>query len=187
MDLYRCGADEATLAALGLVTANFAAIENAMEMAISLMLMPPRRDTDTDLSFAARATIVTAEMSFRQLIFAFASLYREVFPSEVDSAFERLCSKLHQSEGRRNQLTHSFYAKSADGSAVIRRKTTAKDGLNWQTEEVTATSIREFVESLPALAQATHHIVLTKLLTPELRAALLGESIGEVALGSGDE
>ncbi len=173
MRTYATDADPLLLTALGTATANFSALERSLETAIALMLLPAQRDIAGDIDFSVRAQIVTAEMSYRQLISAFASLFRHLFPNAVDGDFDDICRSLHNVGNRRNQLIHSSYVLDATAGQVVRQKVTAKNvGLRTRVEVLSSNDILEFANSLPTLAQRIHYIVLEQLLSPELRSVL---------------
>jgi len=119
-------ADGRLLSALGAVMVDFSMLDAALQLAISLMMMPQTSDIVAGLDAAKKNLIVTAEMSFKQRVYAFASLYRHRWQEEVTPEFEALCKHLHGSEDRRNQLVHSSYVADEESGHTLRRKSTAK-------------------------------------------------------------
>lgn len=159
-------ADTNLLNALGAVTIDFSMLDASLQLAISLMMMPGAAQIEESVDAALRNMIVTSEMSFRQRIYAFASLYRHRWPASLTDDFENLCKKLHASEDRRNQLVHSSYVADPNTGASLRRKATAKTklGFRWHVETTDATEIREFAESLRSMADAVVQTVLRRLI-----------------------
>lgn len=127
---------------IGLITVNFAVLEEVIAMAIAALL-------DID---AQRAAIVTAELSFRNALALLSSLYRArtTDPALVDQ-FDSVLAKVTQAERQRNVIIHSTWGwtGSSDGT-ITRMKSTAKisKGLKHQTEHMTAEQLHAIADSI---------------------------------------
>lgn len=158
--------DPRLLAALGSVTVDFSALDASVQLAISIMLMPDDLavlDATKGAIVVEKNAIVTSEMSFKQRVYAFASLYRQRWP-RPPTEFEFLCKQLHDAEDLRNQLVHSYYDTDATG-AVVRRKVTAKtkQGLRSRIDIADAQEVEALAENLRALAEDVLRFALRKL------------------------
>jgi hypothetical protein len=168
-------ADARLLTALGSVTIDFSMLEAALQLAISLMLMPSdTRDLASAMNAAERNMILTCEMTFKQRVYAFASLFRQRWPLDAESDdFVQMCGQLHACENRRNQLVHSSYT-TADEGVTTRRKATAKTkrGFRWQVDTANVDDIEGFAESLRRLSHGVQHEVIIRVTPPDVLAAL---------------
>jgi len=113
----RCGPGYEFDAALGCIVVGFSLLERTLSNVITLMLGVS----------AGLGEIVTAELSFRNKVNLFASLFKHGIDSysqretDIEQRFEELMTLINKAEELRNKALHSLY--------VVRRfrvKTTAK-------------------------------------------------------------
>jgi hypothetical protein len=131
------------LQAIGLITVNFAKLENAVEWFIwSLM----GQNENIGL-------IITAELSFRNLVALLSSLSKaKINDTEVLIELDKALKKALEAEQKRNTILHSLWGQGQTRDTVTRIKKTAKisKGLQHQVEEMTAediTSIANFIDN----------------------------------------
>jgi hypothetical protein len=131
------------LQAIGLVTVNFAKLENAIEWFIWSLI---GQDEGIGL-------IITTELSFKNLVALLSSLSRvKIANAEVLAELDRALKQALQADEKRNIILHSLWAQGQTRDTVTRIKKTAKlsKGLQHQVEEMTAediTSIANFIDN----------------------------------------
>ncbi len=124
--------DKQLLAPLGEVAANFSMLDSILSSQIWLLLF------GNSLKEQRTGQIVTAELSFKNKIALFSSLFQHRFPDE--KPFERLKAirkKLRAANEKRNRLLHSVWAASGHRGSSTRTKTTAKEktGVHFEFEK----------------------------------------------------
>ena len=83
--------------------------------------------------------IITAQLSRKNLVWAFVSLYRQRFPENGDENLEELKARVFQAEQKRNTLIHSLWVGGA-GDAALRLKLIARGQHKLAAEEHTKTN-----------------------------------------------
>lgn len=137
--------DPALLEAIGRITINVALLEEAISLCIWALIGGEQQ----------MGQIVTAQLSFRQLVDLSCSLYRfQVSDPAVLAELEGIRKSLHEAEGRRHRIIHSGWAAGPESGAGLRSKIVAraKQGLQYQFEKVTATDIDSLADFLATLA-----------------------------------
>jgi hypothetical protein len=133
------------LEAIGLITVNFAMLEREIQAGIEFLL-----GTDQ-----LKAKIVTAELSFKNLLALFASLFRGLTATkEKISNLDVILKRLNIVEEKRNIIIHSLWAVGDSDATITRIKTTSKqkNGLKHQFEQVTVEMLNEIAEEIAQLA-----------------------------------
>ncbi len=143
------------LKAIGLITVNFALLQSQIEFAIKFLLGTDQRV----------GQIITAELSFKNLLALFSSLYR--FRTQDAKAIEklkRLIKKIDQAEKKRNTVIHSLWAGSNTQEAIVRFKTTAKvsRGLTNQFEEVSVDYLNMIADEIAEVTDEIIRLLITK-------------------------
>ena len=120
------------LAEIGKITITFSLIENSLAEIIGKIVTVGGRRRDL-------GTIITAELSFRQLVSTLSSLLLFALSkgNDVFSEFERVKPLLFEAEQKRNKVVHSVWGAESGSTkphAVIRIKTTAKHKKGLQTD-----------------------------------------------------
>src|SRR5690349_18336973 len=128
------------LAQIGMITANFAILENALSNAIIFLLELDVRD----------GKIMTVELSFRHKVNLIDSLYRErITDQALLDKLKEILRSTGQVEERRNQITHSIWGYDPDADEVIRMKRTAKrGGLKEQGEVMTVDQLKNVADEI---------------------------------------
>ena len=131
------------LKAIGSIVVSFASLENAVETAIWALM-------EID---GTKGAIVTSEMSFKNMLALFSSLYlnKTNVPDEIEE-MKMLIKRSTQIEDRRNAIVHSLWGVRyyKHGQMVVRMKTTAKisKGLKRQDEELTVEALENIYEEI---------------------------------------
>lgn len=136
--------DPALLKPIGLVTVNFAMLEGSLSFFIWELI---GREQQV-------GQIVTAQLSFRQLIDLFCSLYRfRVSDPKLLAEFERIRKSLHEAEEGRNKVTHSQWGAGDEPGSSTRIKTVAraKKGLQFIFENITEPDLDTLADFLATL------------------------------------
>ena len=147
---------------LGRVTAEFAALEDELHYVIWTLL-----SWDQTLG-----QLVTAELSFKQLVALASSLfgYRSRNREDVN-ALESVLTRVAAVEARRNTLVHSRWLDANGPTAAIRWKRTArrKQGLRHQFEETPIADIQALADDIAAVKNDLYAFVtrVAKAYTPE--------------------
>jgi hypothetical protein len=139
------GIQEDFLEVFGAISINFQAVENALSLAICLILGGPAAGADD------KYRIITAQMSARNLVWAFASLYRMQFPGKNEEKLKGLQSRLFTAEEKRNTITHSLWV-GGDGEAALRLKVIARGDYKLSSEKHTREQLIEIANEFAALA-----------------------------------
>lgn len=137
--------DSALLEAIGHITVNFALLEEAISLCIWALIRGEE----------PIGQIVTAQLSFRQLVDLFCSLYRfQVSDPTVLDELEGIRKSLHEAEERRNRIIHSGWAAGHEPGLGFRTKTVAKakQGLQHQFEKIRASDVHALADFLARLA-----------------------------------
>jgi hypothetical protein len=129
------------LAAIGLITINFAMLESTIASGVWLLLELDQK----------RGQIITAELSFRGLVALFSSLYREKTNDSTKlEELDALVKKVMGTEEKRNIISHSLWAIGTSDQTISRIKTTAKmsKGLKHTFEQVTVESLMQIADEI---------------------------------------
>lgn len=119
------------LSEIGRITANFAILESTLCRFIGALL-------EID---AVAGKIVTAELSFRNMVNLLDSLFKyRCADSQLVGELEKLLGGVMQVEQRRNQITHSTWGLHPETGNIARLKRTAKKGSGLQQQEEIMTS-----------------------------------------------
>lgn len=133
------------LKAIGLITVNFAILENEIAFAIWFLL-----GLDQQVG-----QIITAEQSFKNLAALFSSLYRNKTndPKAIEE-LNKLMKKVTQVEEKRNKIMHSVWAEGDTHVSITRFKTTAKisKGLTNQFEQITVEDLNKIADEIAEAA-----------------------------------
>lgn len=134
--------DSVLLESIGRMTVDFAMLEHSLSFFI-WQLMGYKQ-------FVGQA--VTAQLSFRQLIDIFASLFRLCIGN--NTKLKEIVRSLNHAAKRRNQIVHSFWGAGGKQGLSMRFKITAKakNGLQHQSEKVTVEDIQKFAEEIESLS-----------------------------------
>lgn len=95
---------------IGAVSVNFGALENALAVSIWSLL-----DDDSGVPHE-RYQVVTAQLSFKQLVWMFANLYRERFEGANEDTIAGFVKACSQAGDRRN------VSRTLSGLAALRRR-----------------------------------------------------------------
>jgi hypothetical protein len=145
---------EAFLREVGRITVNFATLELYLSFAISGLLGPDQ----------AIGQIVTAELSFKNKLALFSSLFRHKVQVSAKNShgalpdLESLLARLSKCEEARNQVAHSVWLVADDAlrEEVSRLKITSKQrrGLQHVTEPTTASQLRVIADEIRATSES---------------------------------
>jgi len=127
-----------SLAPLGKVVANFAVLESELDTGIWLLLFGN--------SSAEQRTgqIVTANLSFRNKIALFSSLYQHRFPANKPfDALKEMRKKLNEANAKRNDLIHSTWL-AADKKLSTRSN--EKNGFKFNFDDMNASQIEKIAD-----------------------------------------
>lgn len=147
------------LKAIGSIVVSFASLENAVEIAIWALM-----GIDS-----TKGAIVTSEMSFKNMLALFSSLYLNKVnaPDEIEEMKE-LVKRGAQIEERRNTIVHSLWGVRyyKHGQIVVRMKTTAKisKGLKHQDEELTVDALENIYQEIVDVIAAWTKFLYKKLM-----------------------
>jgi hypothetical protein len=147
------------LKAIGSIIVSFASLENAVETAIWALM-----GIDS-----TKGAIVTSEMSFKNLLALFSSLYLNKInaPDEIEE-MKALIKRSTQIEDRRNAVVHSLWGVRyyKHGQIVVRMKTTAKvsKGLKRQDEELSVEALESIYEEIVEVIAAWTSFLYKKLM-----------------------
>jgi hypothetical protein len=136
------------LEALGAVAVNFGALENSLSSSIWMLLGGGAAEGEE------RYQIVTAQMSLKNLVWTFESLYRQQFGTENESALKDLRARTFSAEQKRNTLIHSLWVEGNAGTA-LRLKLLARGEYKLAAEQHTKD---ELIEVANELAQLTYDV-----------------------------
>ena len=122
--MLKINLSDEVLAEIGKITVVFSLIEDSLAQIIGKIVTVGGRPRKL-------GTIVTAELSFRQLVAILDSLLLFALgkDNEFVAEFARVKPKLFQGEQERNVVVHSVWANqsgSVDPHAIVRMKATAK-------------------------------------------------------------
>jgi hypothetical protein len=135
---------------LGGITVNFGALENALNVSIWFFL------GDGTTIMEERWQILTAQLSFKQLVNMFANLYRHRFPERGDAEMCDLVKRCFKAEDQRNNLIHSLWVdgeRNTQEASALRLKLTARsNGFKLQAEEHTLSQLVKVGNEMADLA-----------------------------------
>jgi hypothetical protein len=129
--------------AIGRVTVNFALLEHTISSFIWGFL-----------SDQLVGEIVTAELSFKAKVTLLMSLQKNANEgADRNAQLEALLNRALGLEGRRNSITHSYWATGGEDDTATRLKTTAKmsKGLKHQQEDLSARDVEEIAMQIGRL------------------------------------
>lgn len=133
------------LVGIGRVVTSFAALEDAIKVATHALI---------DKGGSGTGYVITSEMSFRNIVALFSSLFRlKTSDATALAEMESIISSAMTVEGKRNQIVHSTWGVRPwnDGRVeIIRKKTTAKvsKGFRRQEEVLTTEYLHELVSEI---------------------------------------
>jgi hypothetical protein len=133
--------------AIGKVTASFSLLERQIEFFCWASI-----SKDQSLGH-----IVTAELSFRNLVALASALFRyRVGDEKQRQEFETLLSRAVRVEEKRNTITHSLWTVSENPQAIFRVKHTAKKGKGFlrHSEETSAQDIETVAAEISGVVRA---------------------------------
>lgn len=134
--------DEEFIRAVGRLTINFAHLEFCFSLFCGSHMRAPNPINE----------IITAELSFKQLLNISASIFHELEQdNERLSKFDQIVGNSYELEQKRNTIIHSFYGQNKKGDGiVIRQKTTAKGkkGFKRHYEELNAKEIDSIADTM---------------------------------------
>ena len=149
---------EELLAPLGGMTAYFAWLELQVSFSIWLLI------GGNTLEAQSIGRIVTADLSFRQLVNIFHALVLSQTgdEAEVANTVGELRARLFEAEQQRNTLTHSFWGAVPDRGESMRFKETirSKGGWKFTSEQHSAADISKVALTFGALAYDVSHLAL---------------------------
>jgi len=132
----RVGPPDELSAVIGRITMNFQSLENELKERIIQMLEMDQ----------TKGHIVVSELSFKNLINLFSSLYHNLkgeyhfngLPNFEEEYFKELLKALNKCEERRNQILHSTIIENWQTKEITRKKVTskAKHGLKVSEETI---------------------------------------------------
>ena len=151
------------LEVLGAITVNFSALENALSLSVAFLLAGPGGVADK------RYQVITAQLSFKQLVWMVANLYRERFPGRNETVIQDYVKQCFDAEGKRNRLVHSLWVGAmpdAPVSSATRLKATSRaDGLKFKAEQHTKEELTEVANDLAKLSYNLRSFVIGEILT----------------------
>src|SRR5260370_11870822 len=133
------------LEVFGAISVNFQAVENALSLAICLILGGPAAGADD------KYRILTAQMSARNLVWAFTSLYRMHFAGKNEEKLKELQTRIFAAEEKRNTITHSLWV-GGEGEAALRLKVIARGEYKLSSDEHTKEQLIEVANEFAALS-----------------------------------
>lgn len=136
------------LEALGAVAVNFGALENSLGSSIWMLLGGPSVENEE------KWQIVTAQMSLKNLVWTFVSLYKQQFGQKNESALDELKARVFSAEQKRNALIHSLWVEGDAGTA-LRLKLIARGEYKLAAEEHTKDQL---IAVANELAQLTYDL-----------------------------
>jgi len=150
------------LKAIGPIVVSFASLESAVEIAIWALM-----GIDS-----TKGAIVTSELSFKNLLALFSSLYlNKTNSTDQIGEMKELIKRSTQIEDRRNAIIHSVWGVRyyKHGQIVVRMKTTAKisKGLKRQDEELTVEALENIHEEIIDVIAAWTQFLYKKLIMPK--------------------
>ncbi len=95
--------------------------------------------------------IITAELSFKNLVALFSSLYRDsTDDSDKLEQLESLIKRIMSAEEKRNMVSHSLWAMGDSDATITRIKTTAKisKGLKHTFEQFTVADLEHIADEM---------------------------------------
>ncbi|MCJ7778180.1 MAG: hypothetical protein MUP16_07700 [Sedimentisphaerales bacterium] len=132
--------DKQLLEPLGKITANFSFLEDVLSSCIVKLLF------GNDSEEQIKGRIITAELSFRQKINLFCSLYKRL-PQKDNNVIEQLRKELSDVEEKRNRITHSFLISVSDGTKAqdmrIKYSAKGKKGFTIDYEEISPDNLNK--------------------------------------------
>ena len=134
------------LAAIGSVTVEFATLEDQLATAVCWLLVGNELENQTT------GRIAFAELSFKNGVHMFGSLFRHRFADRDDTELKSVCAELFKAEQVRNTIIHSSWAL-ADEHQILRVKTTAKGKLKSNNELLTVTEIQAIASQIHSAAE----------------------------------
>ena len=135
---------------LGAISTNFSSLEFTLSRSIWWLL------GSATLEEQHRYFNVTAQLSFKQLVWMTASLYRHRFPNENVEKIESIVKRCFQLEEDRNYLTHSLWIgqPGVDGVTLLKMTSRSK-GVR---TTLGAHSRKEFVSVANGLADLSQEV-----------------------------
>lgn len=142
--------EEDLLKPLGLVSANFALLEETLSFAIWLLLV------GNSAKEQRTGQIVTTRMSFREKIILFEALYKHRLPEKDLDGFRKIKRRLKRANEKRNSLLHSTWLASGEKGSSMRSARHFKEGaIDFEFEKMSAKEIEKRAHSI---AEVSHEL-----------------------------
>ena len=141
--------DKQLLAPLGEVAANFAMLENTLSFVIWTLLF------GNSLEEQRTGQIVTAELSFKDKVALFSSLFQHRFPdAKPFGKLKTMRKRLEAANEKRNNLLHSHWGAGTSADSSTRIKTTAKEkrGIVFEFKPMKAQDVKEVADFIAEVA-----------------------------------
>ncbi len=148
------------LEGLGAITVNFGALENSLSNVILYLV------AGMSVEGQEKYQILTAQLSFKQLVWSFGSLYRQRFPGEDEKKLKDLISRCFKAEHKRNELIHSLWVGDPQDAAT-RLKLTARGEFKFNMTHHKKEELTEVANTLAVLSYDVVRVVITKLFPDE--------------------
>jgi hypothetical protein len=152
---------EEHLKAIGQITVNFALLENTISSFVGMLISSDQRV----------GQIITAELSFRNLVGLLSSLYKHfVNESEKIEELDALLTTALTIEEKRNIVTHSLWGAGYTHETITRIKMTAKKakGLRHQYEQMSAEDLSKIAERIAELSHDVQMLMIRQI-DPDFR------------------
>jgi len=99
----------------------------------------------------SKGRIITAELSFRQKLNLFCSLYKHL-PQNDNNVLDQLRKELSNIEEKRNRVTHSLLIRISDGSKVhdmrIKYRAKGKKGFTIDSEDISYGNLNKIADEI---------------------------------------
>ena len=126
---------------LGKMSADYSALEEYLRLAVQALIAEDK----------VLGKILTAELSFRQLVALLSSLYkyRESNVTRIDK-LHNILDEINRLSERRNRMVHSMWDHVGSTKEIFRVKTTSKykDGLKVKIENVNPAEVNQLANEI---------------------------------------
>ncbi len=139
------------LKSIGRITVNFALLEEILSLCIRALIKSEQQV----------GHILTAELSLKQKVALFSSLYKyRVHNTEEPPELKKLLSRVAQAEEKRNTTIHALWSTGSTKEMVTRVKITAKrsSGLKFHFREM---SVQDLDEIANFIADVTNDLIMS--------------------------
>jgi len=162
------------LEVLGGLSVNFGALENALRISVWAL----RGGLSSDQA-AERQQIVTAQLSFKQLVWLMGSVYRHRFPGRNESTIDSYTKRCFDTEQQRNTLIHSLWVGGdvkESATLALRLKLSARSEFKVHAEQHTIDQLVAIANQCTRLANELQSFIIGEVLTEEQPASAPTES-----------